>query len=94
MRTLTVTAKGEHRATESTFTGTKKRVLDFLRSEAREIRRGSRISNGLKDDVHSIDRSEHQSELVTMACFKLQDMRMEQILELINNHGVIKYTVK
>jgi len=73
------------------FEGNKKVVLEKLRTEAREKRRSSRIAHKLEDTVHSIDDSKHQSKLVTMASFKLENLGVDQLLDLLNNHGVTNY---
>ena len=92
METLTVTKTGQY-FQALTFTGTKKQVISHLRDEARRMRRESRTSRHLKDSVHAINENLHTSKLVTMASFQLNNLGLESILELINNHGVIKYTV-
>ena len=94
MKTLKITISGQYQSSNSSFEGTKKQVLNFLRTEAKRMRRESRTSRHLDDSVHSIPEQKHPSKLVTIASFKLNDMRMEDIIKLINNHGVLKYTVK
>jgi len=93
MKTLTVTTTGQYAASNSTFTGSKKQVINSLRVEASRMRRESRLSRKLEDSVHAINENSHPSRLVTMASFKINNLGMESLLELINNHGVIKYKV-
>ena len=93
MKNLTLTTTGQYAAINSTFTGTKKQVLNHLRDEARRMRRESRTSRHLPDNVHAIDENLHPSKLVTMASFRLNSLGIDSLLELMNNHGVIKYTV-
>ena len=57
------------------------------------MRRESRISRRLEDSVSAINEKIHPSKLVTMASFKLNNLGIDSLLELMNNHGVIKYTV-
>jgi plasmid maintenance system killer protein len=73
--------------------GNKKQVLEDLRVEARTKRRESRLRHNLTDDVHSIDKSLHQSELVTMASFKLENKGLNDLIELLNSHGVTNYKI-
>lgn len=91
MKTFTITTTGQYSASDSTFTGTKKQVINYLRDEARRMRRESRTSKHLEDSVHAISESLHSSKLVAMASFKLNNLNIEALLELMNNHGVIKY---
>jgi len=93
MKSLTVSISGQYKSSDATFTGSKKQVLNFLRTEARRMRRESRTSRHLPDDVHSINENLHPSKLVTMASFKLNDLDVDALLNLINNHGVLKYKV-
>jgi hypothetical protein len=92
-RNRTVTVTGQYVASNYTFTGTKKQVINYLRDEARRMRRESRTSRHLEDSVHAIDDDLHPSKLITMASFKLNNLGIDCLLDLINNHGVIKYTV-
>lgn len=94
MKNSTVTITGQYTSSNTTFTGTKKQVLNFLRDEARRMRRESRTLRHLPDNVHSINENLHSSKLVTMASFQLNNICLEGLLELINNHGVLRYTVK
>ena len=73
------------------FEGSKKNVLETLRTESREKRRSSRIAHKLDDTVHSIDKNKHLSQLVTMASFKLEQLGVIQLLNLLNSHGVTNY---
>lgn len=86
--------KGDYAASNYTKKGSKKEILTFLRDEAHKLRRSSRLIHNLPDNVHSIDDKLHQSKLVTMASFKLSEMNIEQLLTLLNNHGVYKYQIK
>lgn len=91
---MTLTISGQYSASNSTFTGIKKQVLNYLRDEARRMRRESRTSRHLEDSVHAINENLHPSKLVTMASFKLNNLGIENLLELINNHGVLNYSIK
>lgn len=93
MKTLTVKTTGQYSSSNSIFTGTKKQVRTYLRSEASRMRRESRLVKKLDDTVHAIDSNLHISKLVTMASFTLGTLGIESLLELLNNHGVLKYTV-
>jgi hypothetical protein len=84
---------GQYKSSNATFTGTKKEVRNFLIETAKEKRRASRTSRHLEDSVHAICETKHQSKLVTMASFKIQLLSNEQIIELLNNHGNLKYTL-
>ena len=86
---------GQYQSSNGSFKFNKRKdVLNFLRIEAHRMRRESRILMGKKfDNVDSLPRHFHKSELVTMASFNLEKLGMEQLLKLINNHGVIKYEV-
>lgn len=93
MTTYTITKSGDYKSSASTFTGTKKDALNYLRSEACRMRRESRLLHKLPDNVHSIPPDRHPSKLVTMASYHLTMMGMEQLLSLINNHGVLVYKI-
>lgn len=94
MKTIKLIIQGDYASSTYVKEGTRKEIRLFLNSEAHRLRRESRLIHNLPDNVHSIDRSKHQSELVTMAAFKLTPMSIEQLLPLINNHGVLKYKIK
>ena len=76
------------------FKGNRKSILKQLRTEARELRRNSRLINKLPDNVHSINEELHQSKLVTMASFDLENKGLEELLNLLSNHGVCKYVLE
>ncbi|MCT4665662.1 MAG: hypothetical protein N4A45_10550 [Flavobacteriales bacterium] len=76
------------------FKGSRKEVLEHLRQEAKRKRRDSRLTKGLPDNVHSIDENLHQAKLVTIASFKINEMGLEQLLDLLNQHGELKYAVE
>jgi plasmid maintenance system killer protein len=73
--------------------GNKKNILEQLRTEAREKRSSSRIAHKLEDTVHSIDENKHPSKLVTMASFRLEELAINQLLKLLNNHGITNYAI-
>jgi hypothetical protein len=89
----TVKISGQYKSSNATFEGTKKEVRNFLINTAKEVRRNSRLLRRLEDSVHAISSDKHVSKLVTMASFKIQTLSNEQIVELLNNHGVIKYSL-
>jgi hypothetical protein len=91
MKTLKITKQSQY--STSTLEGSKKEVLSFLRTEAKEKRRGSRQAHKLSDSVHSLPFDAHCSELVTMAAFNLNNCRVERLIALLNGHGVTKYSV-
>ena len=93
MKNQTLTVTGQYSASNYTLKGSKKEILTHLREVAGEKRRNSRLLNKLPDSVHSINENLHQSKLVTMASFDLNKMRANQIIELLNNHGVIKFSL-
>lgn len=76
------------------FKGSKKPALNYLRDMAKEKRRSSRAYNNLPDSVMPIDRSSHQSELVTIASFKISSMDFRQLLPLLNGHGQLQYDIR
>lgn len=88
-----ILTSGQYSSSNSKFSGSKKEVLKELRFIAAEKRRDSRKLRNLPDSVHSIDRSCHPSELVTIASFHLNNYGIDKILELLNAHGVLKYKV-
>ncbi len=92
-RLLTVTTSGNYASSNSSFTGTKKEVLNYLRVEACKMRRESRMAKHLPDNVHAIDISLHPSELVTVASFSLNNMSIEHLLRIMNKHGIIRYAI-
>jgi outer membrane protein assembly factor BamA len=91
MKTQKITINGQYASSNVTFEGTKKEVRAFLINEAREKRNASRELRKLENSVHAIDEKLHQSKLVTMASFKIPLLNNEQIIELLNAHGVLKY---
>ena len=93
MEILTVTISGQYASSNSTFSGSKKQVLNFLRESACGMRRDSRVSRHLPDNVHSIPEDLHTSKLVTMSFFSLNKKGIVDILKLINLHGVLKYNI-
>lgn len=74
------------------YEGYKKAMLTKLRDIAASKRRASRQLHGLTDDVFSINSKLHQSRLVTMASFDLNQLGSEQIVKLLNDHGVEKFS--
>jgi hypothetical protein len=93
MATLHTT--GEYSTSNSTmkFAG-KKQLLAYLRSEARRLRTNSRSMRKLPLTVHAISAHLHPSKLVTMASFELQKLGVQELVTLLNYHGVIKYNVE
>lgn len=71
-----------------------KNILDYLRNECHEKRRASRLKSNLPDNVHSVDENLHQSKLVTMASFDLKNKKRQELLDLLNNHGVEKFSIE
>lgn len=93
MKTQRLKVTGQYSASNYTLKGSKKEILTHLREVTGEKRRNSRLSNKLSDTVHSINENLHQSKLVTMASFELNKMGANQIIELLNNHEVIKFSL-
>ena len=92
MKTLKIS--GQYQSSNATVKGSKKTILNFLRDEARKLRRDSRKRHNLDNSVMSIDENLHKSKLVTIASFELNNLGTENLCELLNNHGVKKYEVK
>ena len=93
MKTSQITIAKSSQYSTSYFTGSKKQALSFLRTEARKKRRGSRQAHKLADNIMSLPKDAHQSELVTIASFELNNCGIEKLLNLLNGHGVTKYVV-
>jgi len=89
----TLNISGQYQSTNAKFKGTKKEVRAFLISTAKEVRRASREMRRLEDSVHAISEDKHPSKLVTMASYKIQTLSNEQIIDLLNGHGVVKYSL-
>jgi len=90
MKTLTLTVKGQYSSSNYTLTGSRKEVYNHLITLAKEKRRQSRLLNKLDDSVHSLPANKHQSKLVTIASFKINS---QNVIELLNNHGVLKFAI-
>ena len=99
MKTLELKITGDYEVSNTIFKGTKKQVLFFLRSKALDMRMSGRQTilrkkedwnkiNGLSGD------KKHNSELVNLASFQINQMGREQLLPLMNAHGVMTYEVK
>jgi len=88
---MEIQINGQYASSNATFKGTKKEVRAFLIKTAKEKRRASRQLRNLEDSVHAINSNLHQSNLVTMASFDIQKLSNQEIVKLLNNHGVIKY---
>jgi hypothetical protein len=85
---------GDYESSNSTFTGTEKETLKFLRKEALKMRKDSRSMRNLPNTVHAISAELHQSKLVTMASFAIKRLGIDSLIELINSRGVLKYTIE
>lgn len=90
---ITVTTTGQYQSSLTTFTGTKKQVLNYLRDLAVNFRRQSREAKKLPNSVHSIDVNLHPSKLVTMASFKIKTLGIQESISLLNNHGVLSFSI-
>jgi len=86
-----ITITGDYNSSNATFEGTKKEVLEFLKKEALTMRKQSRELRRLPNTVHAINNDLHQSKLVTMASFAIEKLGAENLIELMNSHGVFKY---
>ena len=71
--------------------GSRKDLLAQLRYIAKEKRRSSRLNKGFEDSVHSIDRGLHQAELVTMSSWKIDELDVDPLISLLNDHGIKKF---
>ena len=91
MKNITIEITGQYKNSNMIVTGNKKNILSFLRDEARTKRRESRLTNKLEDHVGGISRDLHPSKLVTMASYHLMKKGVKELLELLNDHGVLKY---
>lgn len=74
------------------FIGSKKEVLAFLRNEVLTKREDSRKVKKLAFNVHSLPVDAHSSKLVTVAAFKIKQLGKNDLIELLNAHGVQKYS--
>lgn len=93
MKTVTITKIGQYAASKEVFECSKRQALNYFRIEAARMRRESRLLKKLPDSVMPLPVEFHKSRLVTIASFALNYMDIEALLELINNHGVIKYSI-
>ena len=71
--------------------GSRKELLAQLRYIAKEKRRTSRLHKGLEDSVHAVDRGLHQAELVTMSSWEIDELDVDPLVNLLNNHGIKKF---
>lgn len=92
---MKITKTGEYTASQETLNGSKKEILAYLRGEALEMRKGSRDTmKGVANDVHSIiGAKKHTSEVVNLATYDIKQMNIEQLLPLVNAHGVMSYEI-
>lgn len=88
---FTIEITGVYASSAAKVTGSRKEVLKFLRNEALDRREVSRKSNNLLWDVHSLPRTSHVSELVTMASFEINRQGIDRLVDLLSKHGVLKY---
>lgn len=91
MKTLTIT--GQYASSNEIITGSKRLVLLELRYKALKMRKDSRATIKLFKNVHSLPKNTHQSELVNMASYDLNKLGIDQLLPLMNAHGVLKFNV-
>lgn len=86
--------KNNQHGNSEIFSGSRKEILKKLRNEAHEIRLSSRKKHNLEQNVHSINKHMHPSNLVTMASFEIKNKNLNQLLELLSNYGICNYVLK
>ncbi len=92
---MKATKTGQYNASKVIIEGNKKTILNFLRAEALTMREQSRQTiKGYDSSVHALyGKEKHTSEIVNLASFKIKQMNIEQLLPLMNAHGVMTYVV-
>ena len=94
-KTMTITKKGQYASSNETFEGSKREVLSYLRAEALTMREQSRqVMPKSVRNVHAILKNKHSSELVNLATYKLKELGIDQLLPLMNVHGVFNYSMQ
>ena len=71
--------------------GSRKKVLEALRVDAREKRLESRKRHNLPLNVSSISGNLHPSILVTMASYQFEKLGLYALISVLNGHGVTQY---
>ena len=71
--------------------GSRKDLLSRLRYVAKEKRRSSRLHKGFEDSVHAIDKDLHPAKLVTMPSWTINELDIDPLIELLNDHGIKKF---
>jgi hypothetical protein len=88
----TVQVTGVYASSATTLTGTKREVLAQLRLKASLMRRNSRKLMK-QDNVHSLITNKHQSPLVNLASYQLNQLGLNELLNVMNAHGVLKFKI-
>lgn len=88
--------KGQYKSSEKTVEGNKREILSFLRDEALIMRDQSRQTiKNYEPTVHALHGLQrHISKIVNLASFAIKKMDINKLLPLMNEHGVITYTVE
>lgn len=71
--------------------GSKKEILKATRLQALDIREATRKNEGLTYDVHALRG--HRSKLVCAASYNINQMDINQLLHLLNQHGSATYAI-
>lgn len=92
---MKITRTGDYESSKEVVEGKKRAILTYMRSEALRMRKESRMTMPKElRDVHSIIGADrHISEVVNLASFQINQMNIEQLLPLINAHGVMSYSI-
>lgn len=88
--------KRQYASSQEMFEGSKKEVLAFIRNEALTMREQSRQTiKGYKPTVHALHGAQKQiSKLVNIASFKINQMNINNLIDLLNAHGLSNYTIE
>lgn len=89
---MKLTKKGNYESSQVTIEGNKKMILAYLRDEALTMREDSRQVMKCRPTVHALHIKKHTSKIVNLASFAIKKMGIDQLLPLMNVHGVMKYT--
>jgi hypothetical protein len=88
---VTLEIKSKH--AKSRCTAKEDQMFSFLRHQAFQEKRRIRNLCGLPDNAEELPSNAHMSELVRMSSCALKRCRMNDLLSLLNNNGIAKYTI-
>lgn len=92
---MKATKTGQYASSTKEVEGNKATILEFLRSEALTMREESRQTiKGYTPTVHALQGNDkHTSEIVNIASFKINQMGINNLVILMNAHGVMTYKI-